>query len=311
MTRRRSSVLLLALLAVALATMLATSFLSAQSTTIGIARNVENQSKARYVAESGLELAVAYIRSDSAWRTAKPNGTWVTNATFGEGTFTIVGQDGQDTNGDGIVDGDGDLTDDPTDLLTLTVTGQVNGASHVARVVATPVTSGGELTLRPDGTGSTTTLLGIGSGAGNWDRVNEETTDENSTFVICYQLLFYHSDTYSTQDSGMSSGDITGVTVWVRLRRGLLFGCEAKTVLRTGGGDYLGATINLSSTTYNDFHTDYPTNPNTGSAWTWAEIDAMEIGITGRTGTCCTQVYATVEHGGGGGGGYTYDLQWQ
>ncbi|MBU0719324.1 MAG: hypothetical protein KJ749_13845 [Planctomycetes bacterium] len=137
--RRRGVALLLVLFAVAISATLALSFLGGQSTSLGIARNIQNHSPARYVAESGLELAIAYVQADEDWRTDQSQGTWVTDEPFGDGTFTIVGQDGEDTDGDGVVDGDGDLADDDTDLLTLTATGTVNGASHIARAVLTPI----------------------------------------------------------------------------------------------------------------------------------------------------------------------------
>jgi len=130
--------LLLTLFAVAIAATLALSFLGAQSTSIGVARNLQNHPRARYVAESGLELAIAYIRANADWRTSRPDGTWVTNEPFADGTFTIVGQDGEDTNGDGLVDGDGDLTDDTSDPVTIRVTGMVNATSHVVLAVLTP-----------------------------------------------------------------------------------------------------------------------------------------------------------------------------
>ena len=98
--RRRGVALLLALIAVAIAATLAYSFLAAQSTSIGIARNIEGHRKARYVAESGLELAIAYVRSNENWRTDQTNGAWVTDEPFAEGTFTIRGEDGVDTDGD-------------------------------------------------------------------------------------------------------------------------------------------------------------------------------------------------------------------
>ncbi len=131
--------LLLALFAVAISATLALSFLSAQSTSLGIARNIQNHSPARYIAESGLALAIAYVRADADWRTDQSHGTWVTDEPFGAGTFTIVGEDGEDIDGDGVVDGDGDLADDATDLVTVTVTGMVNGASHIVRAVLTPI----------------------------------------------------------------------------------------------------------------------------------------------------------------------------
>ena len=315
MARRRGIALLLVLITVAIAATLAYSFLAAQNTTIGIARNIQNHSTARYVAESGLELAIAYIRANDDWRTEQSHGTWVTDEALGDGTFTIVGEDGQDTDGDGTVDGDGDLSDDSADLLTLTVTGEVNGATHMARAVVTP--GGGELVLRPTGVGSSTVLVGGGAGAGNWDRVNEETPDDNATYVASSGGPPYETDTYATQDSGMSSGSISSVTIHIRVCKGS-GGSKTKTVLRTGGANYLGAPINLNSTTYSNHSTAYSTNPATSTAWTWADIDAMETGVSSRKGARCTQVYAVAEYtgdgGGGGGGGaasHTYTVQWE
>ena len=148
---KRGAALLLALLAVAVAVTLAVTFLGAQSTSVGIARNIQDHAKARHVAESGLELAVAHIRSNDNWRSDRPNGTWVTDQAFGPGTFTIAGQDGVDADGDGVIsvpaEGDGDLTDDPAELVTLTVTGRVNGTAHVISAEIEPVPALGALLL--------------------------------------------------------------------------------------------------------------------------------------------------------------------
>jgi hypothetical protein len=129
--------MVLAVIALTVATVIAYSFLGAQSTSIGIARNVSNHSEARYIAESGLDLAIAYVTGGADWRTEKPHGTWVADEAFAGGTYTIVGEDGEDLDRDGIIsqpsEGDGDLTDDASDPLTLTVTGKFNNRTHVAR----------------------------------------------------------------------------------------------------------------------------------------------------------------------------------
>lgn len=129
--------MLLALIALTVATVIAYSYLSAQSTSVGIARNVGNHAKARYIAETGLELAIDYVTSGADWRTDKTNGTWASNQPFAGGTYTIVGEDGEDLDGDGSItqptEGDGDLTDDISDPLTITVTGSANNTTHIAR----------------------------------------------------------------------------------------------------------------------------------------------------------------------------------
>ena len=141
--QRRGVVLVFTLLAVVIATTLAASFLAGNSTAIGIARNTGEHAQARYVAESGLDFALAYVRQTDTWRDDRTQGTWVAAASLAPGTFTVVAEDGADLDGDGTIanpaEGDGDLADDLSDLLTLTVTGKVNGATHVARAVVTPV----------------------------------------------------------------------------------------------------------------------------------------------------------------------------
>jgi hypothetical protein len=136
---RRGVALMLVMVAVIVSGTVAYTYLGSQSTSIGIANNIRNSSKARYVADSGMEVAMAAIRSNTNWRTQRPNGTWITDQSLAGGTFTINGEDGYDLDGDGDVDGDGNLTDDGSDLLTLTVTGKANGCAHVWRGVVTPI----------------------------------------------------------------------------------------------------------------------------------------------------------------------------
>jgi len=138
---------MLALISVIISATLAYSYLGAQSTSIGIARNINHQCRARYISETGLALALAYLQSASDWRTEQPHGTWVADEPFGGGTFTITCTDGEDTDGDGVIDGDGDLTDDPADLATITVTGINDGIAHVACAVITPIPGGGHKVL--------------------------------------------------------------------------------------------------------------------------------------------------------------------
>ncbi len=137
--RRPAVAMMYAILVVALAAIVGYGFVASQSTSLAIAENIVAKDKARMVAESGIELALGYIRSNDDWRTVQSDGMWINGAALLGGTITVLGEDGIDTDHDGDVDGDGDLTDDETDLLTLTSTGTVNGVTHVARAVVTPV----------------------------------------------------------------------------------------------------------------------------------------------------------------------------
>ena len=140
--RRRGVAILLAMIATIVSSIVAYTYLASQETSIALARNLRNHAQARFIAESGLDLAIALVKSNGNWRTAYTHGTWVSNASLLGGTIAIKGEDGQDSNGDGVIsnpaEGDGNLADDASDLLTLTVTATASGATAVSRAVLTP-----------------------------------------------------------------------------------------------------------------------------------------------------------------------------
>ncbi|MCH8970373.1 MAG: hypothetical protein IIA66_14800, partial [Planctomycetes bacterium] len=67
--RRRGVVLLLVIITVAIAVIVSFSFLGAQTTSIGIAQNVDRHTRARAIAESGLAMVISEIDGNLDWRT--------------------------------------------------------------------------------------------------------------------------------------------------------------------------------------------------------------------------------------------------
>lgn len=135
--RDRGIAMLIVLVVIAMATVLGTAFLAAQTTTTGITRNLENQAVARQIAESGLILMRNKIQSDDTWRTGRTQGTWVLNQTLGQGTFTAE-----------ITDADGDPSNNPNDPFVLTVTGKYGDVTHVVRSRVQPYVSEGQAGLK-------------------------------------------------------------------------------------------------------------------------------------------------------------------
>ncbi|MAE66408.1 MAG: hypothetical protein CMJ18_19230 [Phycisphaeraceae bacterium] len=131
-------ILVLVLLAVAAATLLATVFLTTHGTTIGIMDNVRRSTQARAIAESAMQLVINEIQNNESWRTDHVDGLWVCDEPLFGGAYTILGEDGTDPDRDGIVNGDGNLADDVTDPMTLTVTGRFDGAAHRFRAALRP-----------------------------------------------------------------------------------------------------------------------------------------------------------------------------
>jgi hypothetical protein len=156
----------------------------------------------------------------------------------------------------------------------------------------------------PTGAGGTTGLARVGA-ATNWQAA--ATNDGSTSYVYCNTGTSTSAyDTYAITSS-LSTANITSVVVHIVAGQigGPPEGADAKTELLTHSTLYAGAS-NLSAIqaiigSYADYSTTYTTNPNTGLAWTTAEVNAMQIGcwsyedLAGGV-TRITQVYAVVNY---------------
>lgn len=131
--QQRGAAMLLVLFAVSVATILGLSFLNAQSTTVVISRNVEQQARVRGIAETAMMMVAQRIRLNENWRTEYANGSWVTDQSVDGGLVSISVVDG----GNEIAT-DGDLSDDPDDPATITVTARYKGVTHTLKSVILP-----------------------------------------------------------------------------------------------------------------------------------------------------------------------------
>lgn len=159
-------------------------------------------------------------------------------------------------------------------------------------------------TLRPNGAGSETNLsiYAPNTGEANWEDVDEAVADDLTT---CLRTPGsgnegYLRDLYDIPAHSVGSGTINSVTIHWRIRGGseLYSRSALKThdIVYDGDEKYHAA----SATWYNESQV-YTTNPNTSLAWTWDEVDAMEIGIGaysyGAAGSVYpTQVYVVVTY---------------
>lgn len=124
----RGAALLLVLIAVAVLTILALSFLASQQPTAAVAKNIDNKAKARVIAESALKMAIDYVNEDPTWRTDKTNGTWMSSVALDGGTFDLYGTD----------EDDGDLADDSSDPVHLVAVATYQGVTHRVTAIVTP-----------------------------------------------------------------------------------------------------------------------------------------------------------------------------
>jgi PGF-pre-PGF domain-containing protein len=157
------------------------------------------------------------------------------------------------------------------------------------------------VTLRPNGVGQywEWTIAGTSPAPTNWESVDDVTPDDDVTYVQSFTAN--QRDLHALTDSGLSGVTINSVTVYMRLQK-IKGGPTACTFIRTHSTDYAGTEIS-APLAWTDYSTQYTTNPNTGSAWTVAEVDALEAGVIfGASSTkagqesAVTQVWVVVDY---------------
>jgi len=153
--------------------------------------------------------------------------------------------------------------------------------------------------LRPNASGSYSQCERSGDSS-NYRCVDEAFADEDSTYV-------YRSgggaslDTYHIQNRSEGSGTVNGVTVYARARADGVSDMRMQIVIRTHATIYYGSEIALiGNSGWDNYSETWITNPYTGEAWTWSEIQYLQIGIKlyddGNGYPECTQVYAEVNY---------------
>lgn len=126
--RRRGSIYLVVLGYASLVTIIGMSALLALRVQRRAAEGEIDLTRARLHARSAIESGLWTIAHDPDWRTAAPNGTWINNQPFGEGTYAL----------DGVDPDDGDLADAINDRLVFTGTGVSGEARHRTQVQLEP-----------------------------------------------------------------------------------------------------------------------------------------------------------------------------
>ena len=159
--------------------------------------------------------------------------------------------------------------------------------------------------FRPDGDGSLNE--GWSGGSPYWDKVDDVVPDEDETRLTRTRTYGdWKGILFTIQDQQYSLGNITSVKVYYRIKKHPQSDdAEAKAAVKTHDTIYYGTAQNLSSS-YTTYSYSWTTNPNTGSAWTWDEINDLEAGIsvhgnvaTGGTVFYFTQLYVEVEYDAG------------
>lgn len=188
-----------------------------------------------------------------------------------------------------------------SDTLIRYITVNPNSTSHLDIQLTqtlwcdtTSVVSGGTISdveiLRPMGVGSASQLDDENCSI-NWQCVDETTADGNSTYVKGGDNQWEY-DLYSTENHSTGSGVIDSLIIYIVASENSS-NQRVATYLRTNSNNYTGTTVNPTGS-YLTYSTLYETNPNTSAAWSWGEIDALEIGVAIRREARVTQVWIEV-----------------
>jgi len=136
------------------------------------------------------------------------------------------------------------------------------------------------LTLRPDSAGTYQAWGTFGSGTAHWDR----TSDQSNATGVSITADIASKETMNLQNTSQT-GTIDSITAYMRcVVTGGGGGTEkAVIVWRTYNTDYESAAATISRTTFTDYSETRATNPNTTAAWTWAEVNNLQVGARAST----------------------------
>ncbi|MFC2033864.1 hypothetical protein ACFLTT_00465 [Chloroflexota bacterium] len=134
----------------------------------------------------------------------------------------------------------------------------------------------------------------------HYTKVNEEYSDDDASYIFSNNTN-WEEDLYQVRDSDVNTGSINYVEVYIVAKvTDNATQTSAYVHMKTNGNEYNGSEENVTND-YTTFSTQWTTNPQTASAWTWSEINSLQIGVALRKGgaaidTRCTQVYVEVNY---------------
>jgi hypothetical protein len=154
--------------------------------------------------------------------------------------------------------------------------------------------------LRPNANGDVIQLSSY-TGNANYRNVMDTTSDEDTSFNYSYTgtppVTKY--DLYALSNHTTETGGISYIKVYAR-SKGSGSSNTVGVKIKIGGTEYTGSSVSLSNV-YTNYSYTWNTNPKTGAAWTWSDIDALQAGVTftqnsANTSSQCTQLYVEVRY---------------
>ena len=155
-------------------------------------------------------------------------------------------------------------------------------------------------TLRPNAAGDETAIpTQYQDSTYHWDKVDEVEADDDTTYVSDADSEAWLRDLYNLPAHSVGSGTISKITIRLRIYCKLVFDKNVKACLKTGGTVYESENLPRAAFYWMSVSWEQATNPKTGVAWTWDDIDALQVGATiySEEGYVrVTQIYVEVEY---------------
>lgn len=178
----------------------------------------------------------------------------------------------------------------------------IDGLLAGIRATSPTVTTGVQTTVfRPNAAGDKTELNA--SAGNNYACVDETPANEDTDYVYYSQgpTQVTKTDLYNIPNHTTETGTINFIEIFTRTRwaphssNTYMWHRQA---LKIGGTEYQAALKSATSYYYNR-SAQWATNPFTSAAWTWTDIDNLQIGLDIQVeygSVRCTQVYVVVNY---------------
>lgn len=128
-------------------------------------------------------------------------------------------------------------------------------------------------TLYPNGAG--TYSQWTPSAGSNYENVDETTPDDDTTYNAADAIN--EKDTYALGNLATSAGTIYGIQTNLYARKDDAGSAKIKPLHYINATDYLGTEMSIGDSYY-DYFDIAETNPDTASAWTVSDVNALETG---------------------------------
>ena len=161
------------------------------------------------------------------------------------------------------------------------------------------------INLYPNGVGAETSITSVSGSGAHWSAVDEAVANDNTDYVYCGGTS-YLRDLYTFEDLPDPPGTVDAVTIYFRIWQtpGAMSQAKAKPSQKSGATVTDGTEVFTGPTpgTWVSFSQTYTANPATGQAYSWAEVNALQVGVSLNANAAstylivCTQVYIKVKY---------------